>query len=670
MEFFHLPSKLIWESGEEKMAEVQKNVEIVDSESGGGARGLSGFQKKLMLGIAVAMSLFAMYVNGFTTIQEIYRNSIFLAFLFGLTFLLYPRSKKVKSTKMSILDIALLLAGLSGVLYIILSYTAIHVDRQSQANTTDYIFAIITLVVLLEASRRAIGIFIPLLSALAIAYAMFGSHFPGMFAHSGFSFERLLYRMYMTTEGVFGMTLSIASTYIVLFILFGAFLTASGASQFFNELALAVAGQRRGGPAQVAVLSSALTGSLSGSAVANVATTGTFTIPLMKKIGLTPRFAGAVEAAASTGGMIMPPIMGAAAFIMAGFLGISYTTIVLAAIIPSVLYYLSLIFAIDIEAKKQGLIGLSKDSIPIIKDVIKERGLLILPIIIVIGTLLIGKTPLFAGFAGIASAIIASWLTKDKSCRVTPVKAFHALVDGAKGTVQVGIACASIGIIIAVVTMTGLGSTFAYNILELANGSLPVILLLVMITCIILSLGLPSTALYIIVAVTAAPALVEAGVNPLAAHFFVFWFGALSNITPPVALAAYTAAGIAGADPMKTSWTAFKLALPCFIVPFMIVYNPVLIMQPEIGTENVWLVVIGAFVTAAIGIFAIAISINNFYSIKLNIVERIGFFASALLLIKPGLVTDAVGISLLILLLVFHSVRFKKSAIISKTVSI
>ncbi|PIC94595.1 C4-dicarboxylate ABC transporter permease [Sporosarcina sp. P26b] len=646
------------------------DVEIVDRETGGGNKNLTGLTQKIMILTAFALSIFAIYTNGFSNIQEIYRNAIFLGFLLVLTFLLYPLSSKAnKNKKMTVLDIILLIAGIAGIGYIILSYTTIHVDRHSQAITMDYVFAVITLIVLLEASRRVIGIFIPLLSFTAIIYAMFGPYFPGLFAHAGFTIERLLYRMYMTTEGVFGMTLSIASTYIVLFILFGAFLTVSGASQFFNELALAIAGRRRGGPAQVAVISSALTGSLSGSAVANVATTGSFTIPLMKKIGLKPQFAAAVEAAASTGGMIMPPIMGAAAFIMAGFLGISYTTIIIAAIFPSILYYAALIFAIDIEAKKQGLKGLSKDSLPIIKEVIKERGLLILPILIVIGTLLVGKTPLFAGFAGIVSVIIASWLTKDKSTRVTPKKAFEALVDGARGTIQVGIACASIGIIIAVVTMTGLGSTFAYNILELANGSLAIILILVMVTCIILSLGLPSTALYIIVAVTAAPALIQAGVNPLAAHFFVFWFGALSNVTPPVALAAYTAAGIAGADAMKTSWTALKLALPGFIVPFMIVYNPILILQTEPGTKNLWLVVTLACITALIGIFALAVSINNYFSMKLNIIERIGITISALLLIKPGLLTDGTGISILVILLLWNSYRNKKYTTMKQPVS-
>lgn len=638
--------------------EIENLAQVEDGEGGGGGRELKAWQMALMTGIAALLSLFAIYTNGFSNIQEIYRNAIFLGFILILAFMMFPLSKKTTKKALSIVDYLFIFGSIVGIGYIVLNYTAIHIDRQSQVVPMDNVFAILTIIVLLEAARRSIGWFIPILSGIAIFYAIYGPQFPGMFAHAGFSLERLLYRLYMTTEGIFGMTLSIASTYIVLFILFGSFLTVSGASQFFNELALAIAGQRRGGPAQVAVISSALTGSLSGSAVANVATTGSFTIPLMKKIGLEPRFAGAVEATASTGGMIMPPIMGAAAFIMAGFLGISYTTIIIAALIPSILYYVSLIIAIDIEAKRQGLKGLSKDSIPIVKDVIKARGVLALPILVVIGTLLIGKTPLFAGFAGIVSVIVASWLTSDPSTRVTPRKAFDALVDGAKGTVQVGIATAAIGIIIAVVTMTGLGSTFAYNIIELANGSLPLILILVMITSIILSLGLPSTALYIIVAVTAAPALVKAGVNPLAAHFFVLWFGALSNVTPPVALAAYTAAGIAGSDPMKTSWTAMRLALPGFIVPFMIVYNPVLLMQPDPSVSlPLWAAVGLAFVTALIGIFALAVSINNFFSVKLNLFERVGLFASAILLISGGFMTDIVGISLLVIFMGMHLFR-------------
>ncbi|HWO77847.1 MAG TPA: TRAP transporter permease [Bacillus sp. (in: firmicutes)] len=642
-----------------KTPKVGQEMDL-DKEGGGGVRQLTGKQATIAAVFAIGLSVFSIYVNGFMNIQEIYRNVIFLGFLFVLGFLLYPATKKGNREKFSIVDAVLAVIGLSGVVYILFNYSVIHNVRMSQAITQDYIFAIITVVILLEVARRTIGIFIPLLSLIALIYAVYGPSFPGLFAHAGFSMERLLYRIYMTTEGVFGMTFSIATTYIIIFILFGAFLTASGATKLFNDLAIAIAGQRRGGPAQVAVISSALTGTLSGSAVANVATTGTFTIPLMKGLGLKPRFAGAVEAAASTGGMIMPPIMGAAAFIMAGFLGVSYNVIILAAVIPAILYYAALIFAIDIEAKKQGLKGMSKDSIPQVWAVLKERGLLLLPIIVIIGALLSGKTPLFAGFAGIITVIVTSWLTKDKSNRITFKKVIEALIDGAKGTVQVGVACASVGIIIAVVTMTGLGSTLAYNIIELSGGELSVILVLIMITCIVLSMGLPSTALYIVVAVTAAPALVEAGVNPIAAHFFVFWFGALSNVTPPVALASYTAAGLAGADAMKTSWTAVKLCLPGFIIPFMIAYNPIMVMQNETGGTASIVSAIPVLLTGMLGVFALAVAVFNFFRTKLNLLERIGFFATAILLIDPGMVTDIIGLAIVILLLAIHITRSKK----------
>ncbi|MDU3365707.1 MAG: TRAP transporter fused permease subunit, partial [Proteus mirabilis] len=519
---------------------------------------------------------------------------------------------------------------------------------------------ILGIIVLFEAARRTTGYFIPSLATFAIIYALFGQYFMGIFGHAGFSVERLLYRLFMTSEGIFGITLSTASTAIVVFILFGSFLSVSGATALFNDLALAMAGRRRGGPAQVAVISSALTGSLSGSAVANVATTGTFTIPLMKNIGLTSRFAGAVEATASTGGMIMPPIMGAAAFIMAGFLGISYTTIVIAAIIPALLYYAALIMAIDIEAKKQGLKGLSKENIPQVKAVLKARGLLLLPLIIVIGTLLMGKTPIYAGFLGILTIIVASWLTPDKTVRMTLTKVADALAEAARGSVQVTIACAAIGVIICVVTMTGIGATLAFNIVSMTDNTLWMILLVVMLVCIVLSMGLPSTALYIVVAVTVSPILIKAGVMPLAAHFFVFWFGALSNITPPVALASYTAASIARADPMQTSWDAVRLALPGFIIPFILVYNPALLMQGD----NLSVISIGLMVISAlVGIYALSIATANFWIIKTTWFERIAFAAAAILMIKPGLYTDLLGMALILLTGAFHLLRSKKQLV-------
>ncbi|HJF22598.1 MULTISPECIES: TRAP transporter permease [Mammaliicoccus] len=630
--------------------------EIVDS-----VRELKGGSKYILNGLAIILSLFVLAASSFLNLQTFHQNSIFLLLIVLLGFLLYPLNKKgIDKHHPSIIDIGFIILALLGIGYIILNYNTLHVDRASHANTTDYIFAVIAIIVLFEITRRTIGIFIPLLSIFAIIYALYGNYFPIDFAHSGFSLNRLLYRFYMTTEGIFGSTLSIAATYIMLFILFGAFLGVSGASKLFNDLALAIAGQRRGGPAQVAVISSALTGSLNGSAVANVATTGSFTIPLMKNIGLTPRFAGGVEAAASTGGMIMPPIMGAAAFIMAGFLGVPYTTIVLAGIIPAVFYYIALIWAIDTEAKKKGLKGVSKENIPLVRKVLKERGALLLPIIVVIVALLIGKTAIFAGFAGIISSIIASYCTTDKTNRVTPKSFLEALIDGAKGSIQVALACASVGIVIATVGMTGVGSMLAYNVIDIAGGHLIVILIMVMVTCIVLSFGLPSTALYIVVAVTVAPSLVQAGVEPLAAHFFVFYFGAMSNVTPPVALAAYTGAGIAKADPVKTSWTALRLALPGFIIPFLLVYHPELLLNDATTGGLNYGQLIVTILISLVGIYALVTGMGNYLFTKLNILERILFIVFAVMLIFPEIITSIVGIIGVILLMSVHYIKFRK----------
>lgn len=620
---------------------------------------LEGWPSKVAAIIGIALAIFVLLTSSYLNIQEFYRNTIFLILIVVLGFFIYPRNKKKPGQKFSYFDLALAGLGIISIGYITVNYTNLHVERMSQANNLDYIFAILCILVLFEITRRSIGWFIPIISVIAMIYAVYGAYFPIDFAHSGFSIERLLYRIYMTSNGIFGSTLSIASTYIVLFILFGSFLSASGASKLFNDLALAIAGQRRGGPAQVAVITSALTGTLNGSAVANVATTGAFTIPLMKSIGLKPRFAGGVEAAASTGGMIMPPIMGAAAFIMAGFLGVPYTVVVIAGIIPALLYYIALIFAVDTEAKKLGLKGISKDNIPDIKKVLLERGALLIPIIVVFAVLLTGRTAIMAGFAGIITAIITSYLTKDKSNRVTVKKFFEALSDGARGSVQVAIACASVGIIIAVVSMSGVGSMLAYNVIDIAGGNLFLILTMVMATCIVLSFGLPSTALYIVVAVTAAPALVQAGVTPLAAHFFVFYFGAMSNVTPPVALAAYTGAGIANADPMKTSWTALRLALPGFIIPFIIAYDPIILLDTSEGPIE-YLRLLGVVVTAIIGVYALAVGLGKYIRTKLNIIEQILMILVAFLLITTDQMMDLIGIIIFVVVMIIHFMRSRK----------
>ncbi|MCK1975914.1 TRAP transporter permease [Jeotgalicoccus huakuii] len=620
---------------------------------------LEGWPSKVAAIIGIALAIFVLLTSSYLNIQEFYRNTIFLILIVVLGFFIYPSNKKKPGQKFSYFDLALAGLGIISIGYITVTYTNLHVERMSQANTLDYIFAILCILVLFEITRRSIGWFIPIISVLAMIYAVYGAYFPIDFAHSGFSIERLLYRIYMTSNGIFGSTLSIASTYIVLFILFGSFLSASGASKLFNDLALAIAGQRRGGPAQVAVITSALTGTLNGSAVANVATTGAFTIPLMKSIGLKPKFAAGVEAAASTGGMIMPPIMGAAAFIMAGFLGVPYTVVVIAGIIPALLYYLALIFAVDAEAKKHGLKGISKENIPEIKKVLLERGALLIPIVVVFAVLLTGRTAIMAGFAGIITAIITSYLTKDKNNRVNVRKFFEALSDGARGSVQVAIACASVGIIIAVVSMSGVGSMLAYNVIDIAGGNLFLILIMVMATCILLSFGLPSTALYIVVAVTAAPALVQAGVTPLAAHFFVFYFGAMSNVTPPVALAAYTGAGIANADPMKTSWTALRLALPGFIIPFIIAYDPIILLDTSEGPIE-YLRLLGVLVTAIIGVYALAVGLGKFIRTNLNIIEQVLMILVAFLLITTDQMLDLIGIVIFVVVMIIHFMRSRK----------
>ncbi|MDN5323822.1 MAG: hypothetical protein PWQ67_2276 [Clostridia bacterium] len=617
-------------------------------------RNLTGKKAKFVSAILILFSLFQIWVNSVAVIPGIFRNAIHLAFLLVLTFLLFPETKKSPKDRFTRWDIILALLGLAVGLYIVLFYNDLHVVRGSIANNRDYFFAALAMILVLLAARRAIGPLIPIISIIFIAYAKYGPYFPGVFGHAGLSWERIFYRMYLTYEGLFGITLSVSATYIFIFILFGAFLKASGAANFFNDLALALAGKKRGGPAQVAVLSSAMMGTLSGSAVANVATTGTFTIPLMKKIGYKPYFAGAVEAAASTGGMIMPPIMGAAAFIMSSFLGVPYLKIMAAAVLPSLLYYAGIIIMVDIEAKKLGLKGLPANELPTLKKVILEQGILAIPIAVIIYTLIIGKTPLFAGFAGIISTIIASYLSK-KGTRIGVKEALGALEDGARGAIVVGMACAACGFIVGVAAMTGVGSVIAHNIISISGGTIFFALIMVMVACIVLSMGLPSTALYIIVAVTAAPALEKAGILPLAAHFFVFWFGALSNVTPPVALASYTAAAIAGDDPMKTGWTGLKLTLAGFIIPFIFAYSPILLM------ENFSLLRAGlAFATGMLGVFSLAIAAENYYAKQLNIIERILFFAGALLLIKPGLYTDIPGLIIVVLVFIYHKISARR----------
>lgn len=613
-------------------------------------RTLKGRFKVIATIIAVSFSIFELWVNSFGIMLDIKRNAIHLGFLLMLVFLFYPATKKSNIEKPTFSDIILSILGLSVGLYIFLFYDDLF-TRAGIAITRDYIFAILCIILLFEASRRSVGLVFCGLVIFFLLYAVYGYIFPGIFKHPGISWTRTLYRMYLTYEGILGVTLSVSSTFIYLFILFSAFLEVCGTAEFFNDLALALAGSKRGGPAFVAVIASALMGTLSGSAVANVATTGTFTIPLMKKVGYKAHFAGAVEAAASTGGQIMPPIMGAAAFIMASFLQISYVKIMIAAIIPALLYYLAIAANVYLEARRLNLQGIPPENLPSLKEVLIKRGFMISPLVVIMYLLLTGRTPLMAGFGGIITTILVSFIRKET--RLTLNKLIKALEEGAYSALQVGIACAACGIIVGVAAVTGIGSIVAYSLVELSGGIPLIALFMIMVACIILSMGLPSTALYIIVATVAAPALTNFGFLPLAAHFFVFYFGALSNVTPPVALASYTAAGLAGSDPTKTAITGLKLTLAGFIIPFVYTFNPVLLAQ------NISLTTLLTSLAECIaGVIALAIGTTGYIWKEIKIWERCLFILSAILLLLPLKMSSLYGIVLLSLLILVE--RWKR----------
>jgi len=458
--------------------------------------------------------------------------------------------------------------------------------------------------------------------------------------------------MFMTDAGVFGTTITISSTYLFLFVLFGEFLAKSGVGDFFNDFAFSLIGHRRGGPAQVSVISSALMGTISGSSIANVATTGSFTIPLMKRIGYTPDFAGAVEATASTGGMIMPPIMGAAAFLMAGFLGVPYTTIMVAGIIPAILYYLSLLFVIDMEAQQRGLLGLPKSDLPKLWEVLRDKGYRVIPVLVIIYALVTGLTAITSAFAGLVSTVLVS-LFNSKS-RMGLKKIVEALAGAGRSIVPIGLACAVVGIIVGVTGMTALGSVVAYNMINLSRGVTLLALVFVLLASLVASMGLPATACYVVVATIAAPALVRMNIPPLAAHFFVFWFGCLSGITPPVALASYTAAGIAGSNPNKVAMTALRIAAPGFLLPFLLVYRPELLGLPAPMPRLV--VSIGVAVLACL---STACCTHGYFMGKLSLWERVLMGIGSVMLVNPDM-WSYVGVTVIACILVYRWYRARR----------
>lgn len=598
-------------------------------------RKLIGKEALIVTIIAISMSIFQFYSAGFGMLPAMQHRAIHLSFALVLTFLLFPFSK-LQSKKISIIDYLLALLSISIGLYLFIEYREL-IYRAGDPNFLDLLMGFFTIVLVLEATRRVMGWPMVIVALAFLLYAYFGSYMPGGIAHKGYNLKRIIYHMYLTDQGIYGVAIYVSSTFVFTFVLFGALLEATGGSQFFIDFAFALTGRSRGGPAKAAVLSSGLMGMISGSSFANVIGTGTFTIPLMKSVGYSPEFAGGVEAAASAGGQIAPPVMGAAAFIMAEMLGIPYGKLIIYAALPALLYFLAVGIMVDFRAGKLGIIGVPKEKLPKLMPILKKGGHLMLPPIFIIYFLITGYTPIKASFYAIVITFIASMFRKET--RLTPKRLFIAFEKGATNALSIVAACATAGIIVGVVTLTGLGLKFAGLIVDLSSGNLILGLFLTMVACIIFGMGMPTTALYVILATLVAPALVRMGVIPIAAHLFIFYFGVFAALTPPVALSSYLAASIAKADEVKTALTGLKLALAAFIMPYIFVLSPsILLINTSIA--KVFLILI----TSLLGVLSLAGSIEGYFLIEsIDVPKRIILFLFSLCLIVPDFKTDLIG---------------------------
>jgi TRAP transporter 4TM/12TM fusion protein len=607
--------------------------------------------KKGTASIAILMSIYHLYAAAFGAPEAMMHRSIHLAFTLILVFLLAITSESKKRKTKFYSDLGLLVLTLLSLGYIFLNYEYV-VTRYPYVDSLtpwDFVMGIVLTLILLEASRRVIGWALPLTAVAFLLYALFGQHLPALMRHTGFSIETIIDQLYLTTEGIFGIPLGVSATYVILFIIFGAFLEQSGTGQFFMDFATAVVGGSKGGPGKISCVSSSLFGTISGSAVANVMVDGWLTIPLMKKTGFKHEFAAAVEATASTGGQIMPPVMGAAAFVIAEFTGIPYIDICKHALIPALLYYLALFMAIHFEATKTGLLGVPKEERPKLGPVILAKGHLFLPLAVIIYFMLAGYTPMYACIYATLSVALIALLRKET--RMGLMQILRAMEFGAKNTLPVAAACACAGIVVGMINLTGLGLKFTSLILLIAGDSLAPALIFTMVAGIVLGMGLPTTAAYIVQAALLIPALIKLGVPTIGAHLFVFYFAIISAITPPVAMAVYAAAGISGSNLWRTGLAAIKIGATGFVVPFMFVYGPSLLL---IGS---WTHILLTIISASIGVVALSAGLMGWFIKEATYLERGMLIAGALLLIKPGLYTDAIGLVLLITVIVIQKLR-------------
>ncbi|AOY77908.1 TRAP transporter permease [Clostridium formicaceticum] len=608
-------------------------------------RNYDGFLSIGVVILLIGWTIFQLYFNTLGVMDAITLRAYHAMFLLLFTFLFYPAysTEKRKRKSIPIQDVLLICLTVLVFGYLVLNYQRVAMSG-GFLNQTDLIIAGIGMILVLEAGRRT-SKNLAILAVVFLLFNWFGKFVSGPLGHSGFTLRRVLSHMFWGSQGIFGVGIGVSATYIFTFVLFGSFLKYSGFSQFINDIALTLVGRSPGGPAKVAVLASALLGMMNGSAIANVATTGTITIPLMKRTGYKAEFAAAVEAVASTGGQFAPPIMGAVGFVMAEFLGINYTQVMLAAFLPAFLYYLGILVSVHLEAKKLGLKGLSKENIPVALDVIKERGHLIIPLVILMGMMMLGYTPLFSAVAAIFSTLVSSWFRKETRMDLKTIIA--ATAEGARGAIGVGVSCVLIGLIIGTVSLTSLGLNFGYVVLEVVGeGQLFLGGFMVMIMSTILGMGVPGVAAYVIVAAVAVPVLINVGATPMAAHMFCLIYACLSNITPPVAMSSYVAAGIAKSNQTKTSLIAIKLGITGFILPFFFLNNPLLLFGSVEGVSL--LLTIRTLITASVGVLCLAAGTEGMLIKECSVVTRVLLIIVGLLAIDPKLQTDILGMIILI----------------------
>lgn len=635
----------------------------------------------VVLLVAVGLSLYQLYTAGIAALTALVQRSIHLGAILTLTFLLKPPFKRARKDKLTVwyaIDWVLVAASVICVVYICVNLTAIF-DRQGDWLFSDLVISIIGTLLVLEACRRVIGLIMTGICVMIILYAMYGPYMPDLIIHKGYSIERIATTLWLTTEGIFGLPIGVAATFVFVFILFGAFLEVTGGGNFFIDLAYALTGRFSGGPAKTSVVASGFMGSVSGSAVGNVVATGSFTIPMMKRVGYRPHVAGAIEAAASTGGQLMPPIMGAGAFLMAEFTNTSYLTIIKVALVPAVMYYLTVLIFVHYEAQKYGLMGQPRENLPRALFVLKKGLHFIVPVGILIYVLVVNYSPMMAGFVAVMSTLAASLMANTVRWASTGASPYAgekqrltlfgfaagefrqvitALDKGARNAVMVSVACAAAGIIVGMVTLTGMGLKFSSLVLDLSFGIKALAILLIGAASLVLGMGLPVTASYIVLATLAGPTLLEMGVPLVVSHMIVFWYSQDANVTPPVSLASFAGAGVAGANPMRTAFTSWKLAKGLYIIPVIMAYRPLLGVGKTYDLFH-WEVGLTMF-TTTLGLLAFASALERYFMRRATWLETLLFWVAALGLFWPAYWADVAGLAAMlsaVLLQKFHSPR-------------